>query len=94
LKDLAGPDLPRYPALDGRVKVSAAKLIEKAGFARGHRRGGAAISSRHTLALVNRERATAQEILDLAREIRDQVRERFGVALTPEPVLLGFDQPF
>jgi UDP-N-acetylmuramate dehydrogenase len=44
--------------------------------------------------LVNRERATAQEILDLAREIRDQVRERFGVALTPEPVLLGFDQPF
>jgi UDP-N-acetylmuramate dehydrogenase len=94
LNDLAGPDLPRYAAPEGRVKVSAAKLIEKAGFARGYRRGGTAISSRHTLALVNRERATAQEILDLAREIRDQVRERFGVVLTPEPVLLGFDQPF
>jgi UDP-N-acetylmuramate dehydrogenase len=92
LDELAGPDLLRYPASEGRVKVSAAKLIEKAGFARGYRRGGAAISSRHTLALVNRERATAQEILDLAREIRDRVRGRFGVALTPEPVFLGFDE--
>lgn len=93
LNELAGPDLPRYPAPEGRVKVPAATLIEQAGFARGHRRGGAAISSRHTLALVNRNRATAREILDLAREIRDRVCERFGVELMPEPVLLGFDEP-
>ncbi len=91
LNELAGPELPRYAASEGLVKVPAAKLIEKAGFARGYRRGGAAISSRHMLALVNRNRATAREILDLAREIRDRVRERFGVVLKPEPVLLGFD---
>lgn len=93
LNELVGPDLPRYPAFEGTVKVPAAGLIEKAGFVRGYRRGGAAISSRHTLALVNRNRATAREILDLAREIRDRVRERFDVVLMPEPVLLGFEEP-
>ena len=55
---------------------------------------GAAISARHTLALVNRGGATAADILDLGREIADAVWERFGVVLRPEPVLLGFDEPF
>ncbi len=94
LSDLAGQDLPRYPDPAGGVKLPAARLIELAGFCRGHRRGGAAISARHTLALVNRGGATAADILDLGREIADAVWERFGVVLRPEPVLLGFDEPF
>jgi len=87
-------ELPRFPAADGFVKVPAARLIEAAGFARGHRRGGAAISSKHTLALVNRDRASADEVVALAREIRDTVRDRFGVALVPEPIFLGFAADF
>jgi UDP-N-acetylmuramate dehydrogenase len=92
LTGLAGDDLPRFPATAGSVKVPAAHLIEKAGFQRGHRRGGAAISSRHTLALTNHDQATARDIFDLAREIKNRVRDRFGVALQPEPVFLGFKE--
>ena len=87
-------ELPRFPAADGFVKVPAARLIEAAGFARGHRRGGAAISSKHTLALVNRDHASATDVVHLAREIRDTVRDRFGVTLVPEPIFLGFPTPF
>jgi UDP-N-acetylmuramate dehydrogenase len=81
--------LPAFPEPDGRVKTSAAWLIQNAGFARGHRRGGAAISAKHTLALVNRGGATAAELVALAREIAAGVREAFGVALVPEPVFVG-----
>ncbi|MBI5836051.1 MAG: UDP-N-acetylmuramate dehydrogenase [Candidatus Eisenbacteria bacterium] len=77
---------PSSPAL---VKVPAAWLIERAGFQRGHARGRAGISSKHTLALVNRGGATATEILDLAREVRDGVERNFGVKLEVEPVMLG-----
>ncbi|MEL7058431.1 MAG: UDP-N-acetylmuramate dehydrogenase [Acidobacteriota bacterium] len=89
--------LPRYPA-DGppaerRVKLPAAWLIEEAGFARGHRRGRAAISSRHTLALVTHEGARAAEVVDLAREIRQRVRRVFGISLEPEPTFVGFETP-
>lgn len=87
-------DLPRFPAAEGFVKVPAARLIEAAGFARGYRRGGAAISSKHTLALVNRDHATTADVVALAREIRDTVRDRFGVTLAPEPIFLGFPAPF
>jgi UDP-N-acetylmuramate dehydrogenase len=85
---------PRFPAGAGseslgRVKIPAAWLIEQAGFAKGYTRGGAAISSRHALALVNRGNATAQEILLLAEEIRGAVEERFQIRLEIEPVLLG-----
>jgi UDP-N-acetylmuramate dehydrogenase len=80
---------PEYPAADGRVKTSAAWLIEQAGFARGHRRGRAAVSTKHTLALTNRGGATAEEIVALARELRDGVRAAFGVELAPEPVIVG-----
>ncbi len=96
-EDLAGRldgELPRFPAADGFVKIPAARLIEAAGFARGYQRGGAAISSKHTLALTNRDRATAADVVALAREIRDTVRDRFGVTLAPEPIFLGFSSPF
>ncbi|MGK3999300.1 UDP-N-acetylmuramate dehydrogenase [Sorangium sp. So ce1024] len=85
-----GEAIPQYPAGGGRVKLSAAWLIERAGFARGTRHGAAGISTRHTLALVNRGGATAAELLELARRVRRGVLDRFGVALTPEPDLVGF----
>ncbi|MFI7596919.1 UDP-N-acetylmuramate dehydrogenase [Actinoplanes sp. NPDC049681] len=80
---------PSWPAPNGTVKVPAAWLIEKAGFAKGYGRGGVAISSKHTLALTHRGGATTAALLDLAREIRDGVRDRFGVVLHPEPVLVN-----
>jgi len=84
-------DAPRWPVGDGTVKTSAAWLIEHAGFARGHGDGAARISSKHTLALTNRGSATAADVLALAREVRDGVRERFDVDLVPEPVLVGVE---
>jgi UDP-N-acetylmuramate dehydrogenase len=86
--------VPRYPAPAGHVKTAAAWLIERAGCAKGYRLGPAAISRRHTLALVNAGGATASDILRLAREIRSRVEDRFGIRLAPEPVFLGFDEPF
>ena len=83
------PDAPAYPEPDGRIKTSAAWLIEHAGFGRGHGAGNVGISSKHTLALVNRGGATTAELLSLARRIAAGVAERFGVALQPEPVLVG-----
>ncbi len=80
---------PGWPEPDGSVKTSAAWLIEHAGFAKGYRRGGVAISGKHTLALTNRGTGTTAELLALAREIRDGVQDRFGVRLEPEPVLVG-----
>ena len=74
---------------DGRVKTSAAWLIEQAGFAKGYGTGPARISTKHTLALTNRGGATTEDLLALAREIRDGVRARFGVDLVNEPVLVG-----
>ena len=81
---------PSFPAGSGTVKLPAAWLIEQAGFAKGYSRGSAGISTRHTLALVNRGSATAAEIVALAREISDRVEERFGIRLEMEPVLIGF----
>ena len=83
-------EAPRYPAGDGLVKTSAAWLIEHAGFSRGFGAPGpAAVSGKHTLALTNRGGATAADLVALARTIRDGVATRFGVALEPEPVLVG-----
>jgi UDP-N-acetylmuramate dehydrogenase len=82
---------PAYPEPDGRIKTSAAWLIQHAGFARGHGDGRVGISSKHTLALVNRGGASTAELVALAREIADRVRERFGVELVPEPVFVGLD---
>lgn len=87
----AGRQPPRFPAAaEGRVKLPAAWLIEQAGFAKGYAAGNAGISSRHTLALINRGGATAGEILELAAKIKSAVEQRFGVALQPEPVFVGF----
>jgi UDP-N-acetylmuramate dehydrogenase len=87
-----GPDtrVPRFDAGDGLVKLPAAWLIEQAGFGKGYSLGGGArISAKHTLALVNPGSATTAGLITLARQIRDGVRDIFGVSLTPEPVLVG-----
>jgi UDP-N-acetylmuramate dehydrogenase len=83
--------LPRYKAPVGNVKVPAAWLIERSGFPKGYARGRVGLSSKHTLALVNRGGATAEDVLKLAREIQTGVARTFGVDLIPEPVLVGFD---
>jgi UDP-N-acetylmuramate dehydrogenase len=81
---------PAWPQADGTVKTSAAWLIERAGFARGHGDPrGIAISSKHTLALTNRGAGTTAELVALAREIAGGVRAAFGVELVPEPVFVG-----
>jgi len=86
-------EMPGYGEPDGRTKVPAAWLIERAGFGKGFGAelgsGRARVSSRHTLALTNRGGATTAELLTLARTIRDGVRERLGVELVNEPVLVG-----
>jgi UDP-N-acetylmuramate dehydrogenase len=82
---------PSWPEPDGRVKTSAAWLIERSGFTRGYALGRAGISTKHTLALVNRGEATTSELMTLARTIAAGVRETFGIELTPEPVLVGHD---
>jgi len=89
VQERAEVEVPSWPGEDGTVKVSAAWLIEHAGFTKGYSGDGVAISSKHTLALTNRGRGTTRALLDLAREIRDGVRERFGVELRPEPVLVN-----
>jgi UDP-N-acetylmuramate dehydrogenase len=88
--ELRSPGFPRWDMPNGSVKVPAAWLIENAGFPKGYRRGPARISTKHTLAMTNPEMAaTAADLLDLAREVRDGVREKFGVTLVNEPVLVG-----
>ena len=81
---------PRFPAGEGLVKTSAAWLIERAGFARGHGLPGpASLSTKHTLALTNRGGARTADLLALAREVAAGVEERFGVRIVNEPVLVG-----
>ncbi|GAA3752900.1 UDP-N-acetylmuramate dehydrogenase [Salinactinospora qingdaonensis] len=91
IAETLGPDVepPAYPAGDGRVKTSAAWLIDRAGFGKGYGSGPARISSKHTLALTNTGTATAADLLALAREVRAGVAEAFGVTLVNEPVLVG-----
>lgn len=86
-----GPDTtpPTYPAGEGLVKTSAAWLIDKSGFTKGYGSGRARISTKHTLALTNRGEATTEELLTLAREVRDGVYAAFGIALVNEPVTVG-----
>lgn len=83
-------DAPRWPVDGGRLKTSAAWLIEHAGFGRGYGLPGpVALSTRHALALTNRGGARAKDILELARTIRDGVWREFGIELHPEPALVG-----
>jgi UDP-N-acetylmuramate dehydrogenase len=85
----AGDPPPSFSVGGGRHKVAAAWLVERAGFAKGWRKGRVGVSRKHSLALVNLGGATASELLAVARHIRDGVRARFAVELEPEPVLLG-----
>ncbi|GIH29176.1 UDP-N-acetylenolpyruvoylglucosamine reductase [Acrocarpospora phusangensis] len=88
--ELRAPGFPRWDMADGKVKVPAAWLIENAGFPKGYERGSVRISTKHTLALTNPTgKASAAELLALAREVRDGVREKFGVTLVNEPVMVG-----
>lgn len=85
---VTGPDGQADPA--GRVKLSAAWLIERAGFSKGFAGPGGrvALSTKHTLALTNRGGSTA-DLIALARQIRDGVRGAFTISLQPEPMLIG-----
>jgi UDP-N-acetylmuramate dehydrogenase len=85
----AGAELPRYLLPDGRCKLAAAWLIERAGIQKGLRRGAVGISSKHALALVHHGGGTTRQLIDLALHVRKAVLDRFGVALVPEPVFLG-----
>jgi UDP-N-acetylmuramate dehydrogenase len=83
------PDMPVFPMPDGRSKLSAAWLIERSGFSRGYVHGNVGLSSKHTLALINRGGATAAEAKELVRMIQSAVREKWGVDLHPEPTFVG-----
>jgi UDP-N-acetylmuramate dehydrogenase len=83
---------PGFAMPDGRVKVPAAWLIERAGFTKGFAAGGAGLSSKHPLAIINRGGARAEEIVALAFRIKQTVLERFGVSLRTEPIFVGFDR--
>ena len=79
---------PKWQTLTG-IKVSAAWLIEQAGFAKGYRLGGAGISGKHSLALINAENGTAADVITLANHIRFTVHDRFAIWLEPEVRLIG-----
>jgi len=87
--DTKGLTVPTYPALEQQHKVSAAWLVEKSGFSRGYGIGQVGISSKHSLAIVNRGGATAREVLALKEEIQQRVEEIWGIRLEPEPVFVG-----
>ena len=82
---------PRFPAGENQVKIPAAWLVEQSGISKGFTLGRVAVSRRHTLAIVNRGGATAQEVIALKDRIERQVCDTFGVELHPEPILIGFD---
>src|SRR5690606_25098179 len=86
-----GSDIPALPRGEYLVKLSAGWLIEHAGISRGFSISGsrAAVSSKHTLAIVSRGGATAAEVAQLAGFIQTRVLSEFGVMLHPEPVLVG-----
>jgi UDP-N-acetylmuramate dehydrogenase len=81
--------IPAYPAQDGEVKLSAAWLIARAGYQKGYALGNAGISSRHTLALINRGGASAAEVVALRDKLTGTIASRFGIRLEPEPVWLA-----
>lgn len=81
---------PNFPASDGTVKLSAAWLIEHAGFQKGFTLGNVGLSTKHTLAVVNRGGGTAREVVELVTLVQDRVRKKFGVEIHPEPNFIGF----
>jgi UDP-N-acetylmuramate dehydrogenase len=85
-----GAEAPSFRQADGRYKVPAAWLIEQAGLHKGTRHGNVGLSSKHTLAIVAHESASAADVVRFARFVRDTVKARLGVTLTPEPLFWGF----
>jgi UDP-N-acetylmuramate dehydrogenase len=85
-----GLEIPNYPALAARRKVSAAWLVEQSGFSKGFGNGHVGISRKHALAIVNRGGATSAEVVQLKNEIQARVQQQWEIQLEPEPVLLGF----
>jgi len=86
-------EVPQYPLPDGRVKLAAGWLVERAGIKRGLRMGPVGVSSRHALALVHHGGGCTADLIRLAVHLRDTVVLRFGVTLVPEPVFLGVTWP-
>ena len=82
-------ELPGFETRDGRVKLSAAWLIERAGINRGHVHGNVGTSTKHALAIINRGSGTAREVIQLKQLIQNRVLDAFGIVLTPEPVFVG-----
>jgi UDP-N-acetylmuramate dehydrogenase len=80
---------PKWPLIDGQVKISAAWLIENAGIHKGDEVGGARISTKHVLALTNAGDATATDLIELAKTAQAKVYEKFGIKLEPEVNLVG-----
>jgi UDP-N-acetylmuramate dehydrogenase len=87
-----GEDMPAFPSSGGRVKLSAAWLIERAGFHRGYVHGNVGTSTKHALAIINRGGGAAREVVELKEQIQSRVLDTFGVALTPEPIFVGFEE--
>jgi len=87
-KELVPTNAPMYEHESGKVKTSAAWLIEQSGFEKGFRHGGAMISSKHTLAISNSGNATAEDVIELSNRIRSGVKQKFGIELTIEPRIL------
>jgi UDP-N-acetylmuramate dehydrogenase len=87
--DIPRDKIPHWPADHGQIKLPAAWLLERAGFVKGYAMGKAGISSRHTLALINRGDATASEIIGLRNTIQQKIEFLFGIKLEQEPVQLG-----
>lgn len=84
-------EIPSFPSSDGRIKLSAAWMIERAGFHRGYVHGNVGTSTKHALAIINRGGGAAREIVELKEQIQSRVLDMFGVVLTPEPVFVGFE---
>lgn len=91
--DMGGCENWYWPQTSGEVKISAACLIQIAGFIRGYRSGNVGISPRHALVLLNYGNATAVEVIEFARQIKEQVREKLGVTLKPEVQCIGMHDP-
>jgi UDP-N-acetylmuramate dehydrogenase len=83
-------NVPFFKVDDQNIKIPAAWIIEKSGFYKGFERGNAGLSSKHTLAIINRGNAKADDIIQLMNEIQNKVRDGFDVQLDPEPIFVGF----
>lgn len=88
--ELGLDNIPQFAAGDENVKIPAAWLIDQAGFRKGYALGNAGISANHSLAIINRGSATSAEIVALKDLIQKNVRDKFGIALQPEPIFIGF----